>query len=65
MILRGLFFIDTKKRLIPSPIIATFQKTMKKKTIFRVKEKRIVTYNPSLAKKQRAEIEKQVEKSQK
>lgn len=34
-----------------------------KETIFRVKEKRIVTYNPSLAKKQRAEIEKQVEKA--
>ena len=33
----------------------------KKETQFSVKEKRIVTYNPELAKKQRAEINKQVE----
>lgn len=32
-------------------------------TVFRVKEKRIVTYNPELGKKQRAEIRKQVEKA--
>lgn len=34
-----------------------------RESVFSVKEKRIVTYNPSLAKKQRAEIEKQVEKA--
>lgn len=34
----------------------------KEETKFTVKEKRIITYNPSLAKKQRAEILKQVDK---
>ena len=35
----------------------------KKKHVFKVKEKRVVSYNPSLAKKQRAEIMKQVDKA--
>lgn len=35
----------------------------KRKHTFRVKEKRIVTYNPSLARKQRAEIHKMAEKA--
>ena len=35
-----------------------------KKVSFYVKEKRVVTYNPSLAKKRRTEIKKEVEKAQ-
>ncbi len=37
----------------------------KKDTVFTTKEKRIVTYNPTLAKKQRAEINKQADKANK
>lgn len=41
---------------------AIFDAAGRKKTV-RLKEKRIVTYNPQLAKKQRAEINRQIEKA--
>jgi len=34
----------------------------KEETCFRVKEKRIITYNPALARKQRAEIDREIDK---
>lgn len=41
----------------------TFKDEKKRKIVFTTKEKRIVTYNPKLAKKQSAEIHKMVEKA--